>query len=101
MRGTLLALALSAVLFAPGCATVVQLLDGNKGPAMYGGTRSIIATFQDVAHGIKVQELSLVILALDWPLSLVADTLLFPWAAVNELVLEDDVKVRAFYEAWE
>lgn len=106
-RALPIALLAAWLLCAPGCSTIVQAMKGGTGisvdgPAIYGGTRAIAGTWYDVFHGIRVQEPTLVIVSLDWITSLVADTLILPWAIVNEVFFEDfPMNVQAFHEMWE
>lgn len=90
---------------APGCGTIAQAIRGGRGaargagPAAFGGTRAIVASCADLAAGKDWELLPLVAMVLDGPLSLVADLVLLPYAAVNELI-HGGIDAPSFLDMW-
>lgn len=89
------AIALSAALAAPsaGCASIAQAHLSPAGPAAFGGVRRSASKIADAIRAARSPhvrctivplELVFVVLALDFPFSLIADTLL-PVSVPNEI----------------
>ncbi len=70
---------LTAAVVISGCGTVLQIDDGH-GPAIYGGIRFDVRSItKDKDVGIALM------MAVDLPFSLVADTVILPWSVYNEI----------------
>lgn len=105
MRRWIGVVVLAALLAGPGCGTIAQAIRGGagpgqgRGPAVFGGTRSIAHSCADLAAGRDWELLPVICMVLDGPLSLAADLLLLPYAAVNELI-HGGFEVPTFLDMW-
>ncbi|MCI0651559.1 MAG: YceK/YidQ family lipoprotein, partial [Planctomycetes bacterium] len=88
-----LAIVLACVISASGCGTVISncMLDESEFPAAYRGTTLdfLAVTDQLGCCGATPSALERVLLTLDLPLSLVADTVVLPWNLLQWAQSED------------
>lgn len=95
-----LLLVAAAALF-PGCSTVCQWAKGPDGPAAFGGVRSIAGALVDLGHGSDGGIAPTIALCFDVWISFVADVVILPYSAINELLLVDGfIDPPTFYELW-
>lgn len=91
-RGASRGLALIAAACLAGCGTILQPI--GEGPAPYGGVRWDVDVIraqwgtgpeESTSKSVRRRIVTYPLLILDLPLSLVADTLLFPYALFNQI----------------
>lgn len=95
----------AALLGAPGCATISQAsrggtgADQDKGPAAYGGVRTIANACADISRGVDWGVLPVILMTLDAPFSFALDTVLLPFTVINELA-RGGIEVPSFLDMW-